>query len=268
MTYNLLCTDIDGTLLNKDRRLSSLTISEIKRISPTVPVILISSRMPKAMRHLQKDLCILDKPLIAYNGGLILDGETVLEDTFIPVDLVHNIYLEIVNTSIHLSLYYNDNWYVPEMDYWAKREVNNTKVSPFVQSVPMTIKQWQKENKGAHKIMAMGDANEIDTLYKSLEANLGHSLALYRSKDTYIEIAHTAISKETAINTLLEKIYPEYSLKNIIAFGDNYNDIAMLKSVGMGVAVANAKQEVLTIANDHTATNKEDGVALSIQKYF
>jgi hydroxymethylpyrimidine pyrophosphatase-like HAD family hydrolase len=57
-------------------------------------------------------------------------------------------------------------------------------------------------------------------------------------------------------------------MKNVLAFGDNYNDIEMLKSVGLGVAVANAIEEVLQIANKITDTNKNDGVAKVIRELF
>ena len=53
-----------------------------------------------------------------------------------------------------------------------------------------------------------------------------------------------------------------------MAFGDNYNDIEMLKAVGLGVAVANANDEVLKVANKITDTNKNDGVAKILQGLF
>jgi len=268
MNFKLLCTDIDGTLLNKDRKLSALTISEIKRIHPEIPVILISSRMPKAMRHLQTTLGIEDIPLIAYNGGLILDGSMVIETTEIDYATLASIIELAKNTSIHLSLYHNDDWFVPEMDYWAKREQNNTQVTPIVQSLHDTLAFLKAEKKGVHKIMAMGDENEINQLFKSAEENNSKELHLYRSKSTYIEIANKSISKETALTKLLQHRYPEIQLVHVVAYGDNYNDIAMLKAVGAGIAVANAKQEVLAIANEITNTNIDDGVAKSIRKYF
>lgn len=86
MSYKLLCTDIDGTLLNKDRVLSPETINQITRIKDNCAIVLASSRMPDAMRHLQKDLDITNSPLIAYNGGLVLDKNTVLSSTEIPMD--------------------------------------------------------------------------------------------------------------------------------------------------------------------------------------
>ena len=57
-------------------------------------------------------------------------------------------------------------------------------------------------------------------------------------------------------------------MEHVIAFGDNYNDIEMLKAVGLGVAVANANDEVLKIANKVTDTNKNDGVAKVLQELF
>ncbi|MEL6810553.1 MAG: HAD family hydrolase [Bacteroidota bacterium] len=264
----MLCTDIDGTLLNKDRNLSALTISEMKRISDQIPIVLISSRMPKAMRHLQESLGILDLPLIAYNGGLILDQGRVLQTTEIPNVILKDTIEACRHTNIHLSLYNNDDWFVPEMDYWAKREAHNTKVEPVVQTLDDTFRLWEEDHKGAHKIMAMGEETEIDGLFASLESDYRDQLHLYRSKPTYIEIAHRSISKETAISVLLKERYTDFEFGDIIAFGDNYNDIEMLKAVGMGIAVANAKAEVLEIANDVSLSNVDDGVAVAIQKYF
>jgi hypothetical protein len=267
MNYKLICTDIDGTLLNKDRELSELTISEVQRIAP-IPFVLISSRMPKAMRHLQKQLKNTSTPLIAYNGGLILDNDKILHSTIIQNNVLKAIIEQCEHTTIHLSLFYNDEWYVPAMDYWAKREENNTKVTPQIKAPLEVLNTWEKENKGAHKIMCMGDENEMDILYKTLEKKFKNDIMLYRSKSTYIEISHKSISKKTAIEALLTEIYPNLSMENVIAFGDNYNDIEMLKAVGMGIAVGNANASVLKIANNITDTNKNDGVAKTIKTLF
>ena len=248
--------------------MSPLTIQEIKRIRTEIPVILISSRMPKAMRYLQADLGLQEMPLIAFNGGLILDQGKVLESTEIDTKVVKSAIDLCSQTNIHLSLYNNDDWFVPQMDYWADREVNNTQVTPVVQALHHTLELWETENKGAHKIMAMGDETEIETFYNALETLHFEHLNMYRSKPTYIEIASKVISKETAIRKLLKEKYPEIAMEEVIAFGDNYNDIQMLKAAGMGIAVANAKEEVLEIANVITKANIADGVALSIQKYL
>lgn len=260
MSIQLICSDIDGTLLNKERELASETIAEVKRLEE-IPFILISSRMPKAMTHLQKEFDNLHLPLIAYNGGLIIDNGTIIDSTEIGVSEIKSLYEQLKQTSLHLSLYHNDEWFVPAMDFWANRESNNTKVKPTIQDIEITIAQWEDQGKGAHKIMVMGDAIELDAIVNFIESAFSDTLIGYRSKDTYLEIAHKSISKKTAIETLLASHYPKLNLDNVLAFGDNYNDIEMLKAVGIGVAVGNAVQNVLDIADTVTDGNKENGVA-------
>ena len=267
MKYQLVCTDIDGTLLNKDRELSEFTIAEVKRIAP-IPFVLISSRMPKGMRHLQNQFENMSTPLIAYNGGLVLDGDTILHSTFIDNSVLEVTINKCANTNIHLSLFHADEWYVPSMDYWAKREESNTKVTPTIKANNEVIATWEKEGKGAHKIMCMGDENEIDYLYDTLEKEHANDIILYRSKSTYIEISHRSISKKTAIETLINNCYPNIAMHEVVAFGDNYNDVEMLKSVGLGIAVANANEVVLKIAKRVTETNINDGVAIALSGIF
>ena len=93
----ILFSDIDGTLLNPERVLSGFTIQEINRIKDTIPVILISSRMPSAMHHLQTDLGIENQPIICYNGGLILVHNKPISSTVIPIEIIANIDLSLIH---------------------------------------------------------------------------------------------------------------------------------------------------------------------------
>lgn len=267
MNYKLICSDIDGTLLNKDKELSKITISEVQRLAH-IPFILISSRMPNAMRHLQKELGNINTPIIAYNGGLILTKNEIIQSTEINNSVLESIINKVSNTSIHISLYHGDDWYVPSMDFWANREITNTKVQPEVKTNVEVLKTWNKEGKGAHKIMCMGDENEIELLFQSLEKAYSAEIILYRSKPTYIEIAHRSISKKTAIETLIKSCYPDVAMREVIAFGDNYNDIEMLKYAGLGIAVSNANEAVLKIAKRVADSNINNGVAKALSEIF
>jgi Cof subfamily protein (haloacid dehalogenase superfamily) len=266
--YQIICSDIDGTLLNKDRELSEATISEVKRINELIPFILVSSRMPKSMRQLQSQLGNTKDPLIAYNGSLIIHNNEVLKS----IELLHRSLLDINSycngTTIHLSLYHNDEWVVPAMDYWGKREAHNTKVDPTVMDFSDLANKWEREKKGCHKIMAMGEEEEIDGLYNALNQHHAEHLNFYRSKPTYIEISDKQQDKASSLKYLIESKYPTQSMANAVAFGDNYNDMSLLKEVGLGVAVANAKPEVLDVSNLVTKTNKEDGVAEVLRELF
>lgn len=267
MQTKLICSDIDGTLLNKDRELSSKTIEVIKELI-SIPFILISSRMPQAMEHLQAELNISDLPIICYNGGLIIKGDEILQSTEIAIETGVGLVEFCADKDIHTSLYHGREWYVPAMDYWANRESNNTKVLPVVQPIEKTLNQWSIDGKGAHKIMCMGAPEALDALVDFIESTYNESIIGYRSKPTYLEISPKNISKKTSIETLIENQFPGIGLQNVMAFGDNFNDIEMLQAVGTGVAVANAIPEVLSSAKEHTDTNKNDGVALFIEKFL
>lgn len=271
MQLEAICTDIDGTLLDENRRLSSRLLKAILMLPKEFPVILASSRMPAAMRHLQKEMGRLGSPLICYNGGYILDEEDgnkrILEDTFVSLSFCKRILEMVRGSNIHVSLYHGEHWYEPYLDKWAEREIRNTKVNPKIKDAYEVLSDWKNENVGAHKLMCMGPADEIQWFYTLAENEMGNDIHLYRSKETYIEIAPKIISKASALKMLLKSKYG-LEMENVMAFGDNYNDIEMLQQAGHGVAVENAREEVKAVANEVTLSGKNDGVAVMIEKYL
>jgi hypothetical protein len=268
MKYRIAFSDIDGTLLNADREPSAPLIREVARLTAAgVPFILISSRMPPAMSWMQDMLGIPGLPLVAYNGGLVMVDGKVAHSEEIPLMIVRAV--QECNRSLKLSvqLFYADEWYVESRDNYALREQNNTRVTPTVRKLAETAADWKKRNCGAHKIMVMGDPAGLDEITGFLERVFGTMLHLYRSKEDYLEIASRDISKRTGTEMVLAIKYPDLTLADCIAFGDNHNDVEMLKGVGLGVAVANAKAEVLAVADVTTAAAKSDGVALALAQY-
>lgn len=260
----LICSDIDGTLLDKDRALSEKTKAVFSQLKDKYPSVLISSRMPKSLRQLQAELGIENNPIIAYNGSLIQSkGETLFSQEM-PFALLEKMVEYIKGTNIHLSLYHKDEWVVPADDYWAKREAHNTKVNPGIAPLTASLADWKKRNISAHKVMCMGEEEEIDLLYQQLQLHQ-NEINAYRSKNTYIEVSHIEQDKASALLLLLQQKYPEISMENVVAFGDNYNDATLLENVGLGVAVANAKEEVLKKAKTVCKANIADGVAFFLE---
>jgi Cof subfamily protein (haloacid dehalogenase superfamily) len=266
--YHLALSDIDGTLLNADREPSAALKVEVARLtSKDIPFILISSRMPAAMTHIQADLGITGQPLVCYNGGWVLVDGQAIHSEVISIKIIQVVAKFKEETTLSLQLFHADEWYVESMDFYAKREENNTKVTPVVRNIADTLMDWTIRNLGAHKIMVMGEPAEIDEMVAQLERTFADDLHLYRSKNTYLEIASKRISKLTGIEQLIAHKYPEIRLVDCIAFGDNYNDIEMLEAVGLGVAVANAKPEVLAVADAVVAGNKADGLAEGLVRF-
>jgi Cof subfamily protein (haloacid dehalogenase superfamily) len=272
MTIRAICTDIDGTLLDSRRELSDKTISVIRGLQDRIPVILASSRMPSAMRHLQEQLGIMHHPLICYNGGYVIhfpngnSSATVYDTVRIPSNLGSSIVGLARGTDIHISLYHEDEWIAPQVDQWTDREQRITKVNAKIGDIAGVLKQWQANSLGAHKLMCMGPENEINVMEQQLQASFGSEIHIYRSRPTYLELAPKSISKASALELVLKTHYG-LELNDVLAFGDNYNDIDMLQQVGLGIAVSNARDEVKAVAREITIKSTEDGVALAIEKY-
>ena len=271
MAYKILFSDIDGTLLDAERTLSEKTIKVLSHLKYQFPIVLISSRMPIQMHYLQEKAGILGMPLIAYNGALVIDKNgKVLRSTEIPFSLCQQIVAlnqQYTGGNLHISFYHFNEWYVPKADQWAQREERNTCTTPVVKTNQEVLSLWSSQNKGAHKLMLMGEEELVEAMWQALQREMTGQLQLYRAKNTYIEITLQGVSKLTGIEAFLAH-QKGITLGDAIAFGDNYNDQEMLQAVGLGVAVGNARDEVKAVANDTTHHHKEDGVARYLAKMF
>lgn len=270
MTIRAVCTDIDGTLLDERRALSERTISVFKKIKDQVAVILASSRMPAAMTHLQAEMQITGHPLIAYNGGYVIRyiadqrRPEVLDSVVIPVEVCFSIIDVARHTDIHSSLYFEDKWYAPKNDQWTDREEKITKVKATVADPVWVLNQWSKNNFGAHKVMCMGPTGQIKEMKEELHHRHGQDIHIYLSRPTYLELAPRSVSKGSALEMLVEKWF-DFPLRDVVAFGDNYNDVELLKTAGLGIAVSNAREEVKAIADQVAEKSTEDGVAKMLE---
>ena len=265
MNHKILCSDLDGTLLSSKSDVSTFTISEINRIKPNTKIILVSARMPKAIRYIQKDLGIEHEPIISYNGALVLDGDKVIHSSFLPVEIIASMY-QLANThNIKLGLYYCDEWFVEENSERVTKEIQYTKVKPTFKKTLDTLMDWRMRNIGAHKIMLMGSIESIESIQPQLMTEYNSVMNIYRSNDTLIEVSPKDISKLKAIELLIGN---SHSLDDVIAFGDNYNDSEMLRLVDCGIAVSNGRTEVKAIADYTTLANTSDGVAHFLKLHF
>ena len=267
MSYKILFSDLDGTLLSLKNDVSDFTAGELKRIKDQVPIVLVSARMPKSMVYLQERLGIEQEPMICYNGALILKENRVISSITIEMPVIEAVFQCSRENKVKLGLYFEDEWYVEEMTERVRKEIFNTRAEPDFMAMEEVIKEWKTKGKSAHKIMCMGTEENIDRIFPVLTKEFGHSLHIYRSNATLIEIADKRVSKLSGIKTVLEEFYP-FSLENAVAFGDNYNDMEMIKAVGCGVAVDNAREELKEIADVVTDHFKEDGVAKYVKQLF
>lgn len=270
----LICTDIDGTLLNKQREVDDYTVKVFHQLDKNIQVVLASSRMPKAIYHIQEKMNAAQTPLICYNGALQLasgstfEKEKIISSVTISSKMVQEIMELAKAQKVHISLFQNNFWRVSALDFYAQREINNTRVQPdglLSDFNPQELHDFIQ--KGAHKIMLMGEPNLIDLIEEKLRANT--AVAMWRSKDIYLEITPPT-NKSEGLATLLNQFpaYKAITFNEIMAFGDGFNDVEMLTKAHYGVAVANAVPALKKIAYAVTQSNIENGVAQYVNAFF
>lgn len=265
--FKMVCLDIDGTLLNSDYRISEKTKEVIRVVANEkhIPVILVSARMPKGILFLQKELEIV-QPVICYSGALIWDNGHILSNITMPISEVKKVYNLAKAAGINISIYKDDEWYIEELDAWAKQESEITTCIPVNANFNELFNKWEQADSGPNKILCMAKPEDMKRLAVEVKANCADCLNVYPSKSTYLEIMPVAATKTFAIEFLSRKFgIQKYQ---IIAIGDNYNDIDMIKFAGLGIAMGNAPEDVKMCADAVTLSNDEDGVAEALKKYL
>lgn len=267
MDFKMVCLDIDGTLLNSKHMISENTKKVIYRITEEkqIPIILVSARMPKGILFLQEELNII-QPIICYSGSLIQSNNTTLLNNTISLSDVKPIYGIMKELNIHVSLYRNNEWYVEEMDEWAQQESEITNIKPTIIKFADLFSIWTQKNSGPNKILCMSSSSNIKELNKKIQEYHFDKLNVYPSKPTYLEIMPISATKTSAIEFLCKRF--NISKSQVIAIGDNYNDMDMIKFAGLGIAMGNAPDEVKKCADDITFSNDDDGVAKALEKYI
>ena len=260
-TIKVVMSDVDGTILNFHHQISNNLKNEVKKLTAKgIPFVLASARSPEGMKQISRELALESVPLVAFNGALILkEATTIFTKPLEKYEVMRILTLLAAHfPNIGINLYSENNWYVNKVDEHIKGESKITQLTPKVAdlaSLAATVP--------VHKLLLIASEAEISAAYEFLTPQVTTS-ALYLSKENYLEITHRAVSKAEALRKIAA--YYQITCREIMAFGDNYNDLPMLKAAGIGIAMANAPLTVKKAADKVTKTNDEDGVASVLAK--
>ncbi len=266
VSYRIIALDLDGTLTNHDKVVTPKTREALLKAEEAGAIIVLASGRPTYGIKPVAECLELDKRggyILSYNGGKIVEAKTNEElfSQFLPDGVIPIIY-KYAKEKKHALLGYLGNEIITELpeDQYVKEESRINKMN--IRKVDCLLEHLE-----AHptKLLMTGDPSDMLKAEEELSEILGEKMDVFRSAPFFLELVPKGIDKAQSLLRLLDKV--NLTPSDMIAFGDGYNDLSMLKLAGMGVAMANAAPEVRADADYVTLSNEEDGVAAALE-YF
>ena len=257
----MVATDIDGTILNWDFEFSPEVIECIKKLTKNnIKVVLVTGRMHRAALKLAQKL-ELETPIVSYQGGLIKEqsGKTLYEKTM-DVKYAKQVIKWAKENNVHINLYMDDVLYVENDNIAVKRYTGE-------RYIPYEVCNFDElEIKNVNKILAIDfdDVERVTGWVDYLKQKLPE-LYIVKSTPYFCEISNPEAKKSCAVEFLSN--YYGIKKEEILAIGDQNNDIELLKSGGVAVAMGNATDELKKHADFVTDTIDNNGFVKAVEKF-
>lgn len=262
--YQVIFSDIDGTLLNQDHRMMPLTIEALRRWTKRGRLLLLcSSRPPMGITPIIRRYQ-LDCGMIALGGALILghQGETLFEHGMESSEVKEVIaFLEERKLDVTWNLYTASRWIVKDdQDLRVKREEEIIEAK----SEKNTLESLS-ESERVGKILCMCAPGTIYEVERVLKGRFPH-LSIAKSSNLLLEVNPQGVTKAAAIQRYCKQ--KDIDLEKTIGFGDNYNDLPMLRRVGLPILMGNAPQEIQGMFSSHTEDFNHDGIGKALFRMY
>lgn len=261
--YKLLALDLDDTLLEKDLSIPPTTAAKLRALQAQgVGITLATGRMfPSAQKYARE--LVLTLPLVTYNGAVVraAKADTPLFAHLLPVDKMREVIKCCKEHQWYLQFYNDDRIIVEKIS-------DETRLDPDMLNAPvMEVGNFlEADIKPSPKMMTVQKPENIASVKAILEEATGKSLYMAGSKSYLLEIMPQNVSKAKALAELAAGLGIDAS--EVIAVGDSSNDLEMVKWAGLGVAVANATNELKAAADYITAAPRSQGIEELIDHFF
>lgn len=266
--YRLLVSDLDGTLLDDDQRVPPANLRALEGLAAQgVRFTLATGRIEEAVRPFLEVLP-LTAPLILYNGGRIVDHQTLgcLEEAQVAPDVVACSLAAVEGLPLSPHLYQNGRCYVGEATPVSRRYAAKDRVTLWPVGDLTRLAAAP-----ASKLLFIAETEALaEAAFPTYLARLGPGIEQWahvvRSEPTYLEVLPPGATKGAALRRLLARLglLPE----EVIAVGDGLNDLEMLEAAGLGVAVANAHPRLLACADYVTVAGAEGAIADIVTRFL
>lgn len=266
----LLVLDIDGTIAGQSNKVNESVKKAIAAVqSRGIHVAIATGRMYRSALRFHQQIRS-NQPLIVYNGALIKDPATnkLHQHWHLSKELANQLldYFERPELREELSVhfYIDDQLYVREMTSQTRNYSDRSGIQP----IPVGDLR-QVPSAELTKILALcQNATIIDQMFVNLRQRYTPAeLYLTKSVDTFFEVTNPIANKGTAVCYLAEELLG-LQAKNVMAIGDNFNDVEMLEYAGIGVAMGDAPEEVKALTNWVAPTVEQDGAVAAIEEFL
>lgn len=252
----IVFSDVDGTLLNSNHEITSMTQKAIKRLEEQeIPFVIVSARSPSGIYPILKEYDFRCTAIIAYSGALILDEHrNILYHKGIHKENARQIIQYIETMDMNIS------WCAYSLDQWVVKDKTDPKIIEEETIVKAKAEEGSIDtiiDSQVNKILCICDPSQILQIETKLK-EVFPRYSIVKSYDNLLEIMENSITKAEAVKNLCSLW--NISLNNAIAFGDNYNDVEMLKTVGIGYLMDNAPKDLKEQGFQVTKDNDHDGI--------
>lgn len=264
--YKLIAFDVDDTLLTTEKVISPKTKQALLNAQKNgIKLCVASGRLPYGVKPYAEELDVLNNGgyYLGFNGGAVLNSyNELIGTTYLDSKYIEPVYEVLRPTNVTTMVHKGDIIY-------ADRKVNDyTHIEPDVIGLPLNLVDDIAEfvDWKLHKILLCGEPEELKEVESKLKAKFENEVDIYLSAPWFLEVMPNGVNKGLGV----EKVCADMgiSMDEVMAFGDNYNDIPMLEMAGLGIAMGNADGEVKRSADYVTDTCDLDGIAKALGKFL
>ncbi len=260
---SFVALDLDGTLLRSDLTVSDRSRAAIAAAGAAgITVAAVTARSPRSVREIARDAGLNGRAICA-NGATIfdLDGDRIDRHHPLPRDVAHRLVAGmrervpgVVFGWEHELRFGSEPAYEALRDesWWPRPDGSYPPVEPLAWDRPMT------------KLLARLPGADLDAVLTTARRLAGTDAEVTLTGNAFVEFMAVGVSKEAALADLTAASGVE--AMSVAAFGDHVTDVGMLRWAGLGVAPANAHRAALEAADEVTASNDEDGVAIVLER--
>ncbi|MBC8062057.1 MAG: HAD family phosphatase [Clostridiaceae bacterium] len=272
MKYKLLCTDMDGTLLNNNKEISEVNRKAIKRAVDTGIIVAVCTGRIFTFANYYAEILGIKAPVIASNGAYIKHAKSdeVLYKKTLGIENCRKIMQVLKKNGINPHFNSKDRILTGYISHSSESYLKfNENLDSQHQFKVKVIEDWEsafiKYEEDILKCIAIDNDLEKIRVAKE-EISSIDSLEVVSSLYNNFEVMAKGVSKGKAVEFLAN--YYNIKREEIICIGDNENDLSMIDYAGLGVAMGNSSEEIKLKSDYITTSNDADGVANVIEKFI